>query len=269
MKINPEIKRPLFKYFGSKWRIAPWIISHIPSHFVYVEPFGGGGSVLLRKLRSEAEVYNDIDSEVVNVFRILRDRPDEFIRKIDLTPYSREELLLSFEDTDDLLEKARRTVVRSFMGFAGDSIFSNRASFSVDKLAKSGSSRQNVWDSYADALLGIVDRLKGVALENRDAFDLIRDFDSSRCVQYCDPPYVESTRKHGGYRYEIDEDQHRELGRILNGLKSCVLVSGYPSALYDEVFRGWERHETDAFTVQNYGNSPFRREVLWVKPACK
>jgi DNA adenine methylase len=269
MQINPDVKRPLFSYFGSKWRVAPWIVSHIPSHLVYVEPFGGGGSVLLRKPRSKVEVYNDIDSEVVNVFRMLREHPDDFVRMIDMTPYSREELELSWEESDDLLEKARRTVVRSFMGFSGTSIFNTGVSFSLGKAGLSGTDRAVSWGSYTDALLGIIDRMKGVNIENRDAFKLITDFDSPGCVQYCDPPYVASVRKSGKYRYEMDEDQHRELGKILNGLKSHVMVSGYHSVLYDEVFCGWKRVERLAQTAKNIRGDSDRVEVLWIKPSRK
>src|SRR5690606_6837914 len=97
--------RPIIRYHGGKWRIAPWIISHFPEHRVYVEPFGGGGSVLLRKPRSYAEVYNDLDGEIVNLFRVARDCGDELIRSVELTPFARDEFMLAYEETEDPIEQ--------------------------------------------------------------------------------------------------------------------------------------------------------------------
>src|SRR5574343_303278 len=107
--INKNITRPALRYFGGKFRLAPWIISQFPPHTVYVEPFGGGGSVLLRKLPAYHEVYNDLDGDVVNFFRVLREQPDELLRAIDLTPYSREEQRQAFDANDEpsSLDRAR------------------------------------------------------------------------------------------------------------------------------------------------------------------
>jgi len=110
--------RPLLRYHGGKWILAPWIIKHFPSnHRVYCEPFGGAASVLLQKRPCYAEIYNDLDSEVVNLFCIVRDRGSELREALRYTPFSRIEFELSYETTDDEFERARRMVVRSFMGF--------------------------------------------------------------------------------------------------------------------------------------------------------
>jgi DNA adenine methylase len=241
----------------------------MPFHTVYVEPFGGGGAVLLRKPRSKVEVYNDLDGEIVNVFRVLRDRPDELVRKVDLTPYAREELELACQASEDDVERARRTVVRSFFGFGPVSVFvSGRVpSFSVDGPDSAGCNGAVGWSGYPDVLLAIVDRLKGVTVENRDAFGLMPGYDSPGACFYVDPPYVRSTRQSGTYRYEFTDDQHKELSRVLKGLRGAVLLSGYPSGLYDELYRGWDRYEREAFTVFNCGGDPVRTEVLWVKGA--
>lgn len=120
--------RPALRYHGGKWRLAPWIISHFPAHRVYVEPFGGGASVLLRKPRVEREVYNDLDEDVVNLFQVLRDagRSGQLIELLRLTPFARTEFEDSYEPTSDPVERARRLVVRSYMGF-GSSVFVNHA----------------------------------------------------------------------------------------------------------------------------------------------
>src|SRR3954470_1229963 len=117
MNAYPSVERPILRYHGGKWLLAPWILSHFPAHRVYVEPFGGAASVLLQKERSYAEVYNDLDGEVVNVFRVARDRGAELRRALELTPFSRDDFLLAYRLSPNALERARRTVARSFMGF--------------------------------------------------------------------------------------------------------------------------------------------------------
>lgn len=131
-------RRPILRYHGGKWMIAKWIISHFPEHRIYVEPFGGAGSVLMKKPRSFAEVYNDLDDNVVNVFRILRD-PDkaaQLSRLIDLTPWSRTEFFASYEETEDDLERARRTIVRTLMGFGTTGQMLNRTAVFAEKLSE-------------------------------------------------------------------------------------------------------------------------------------
>ncbi len=118
--IDPS--RPLVRYHGSKWRLAPWIVGFIPEHTSYVEPYGGGGSVLLRKWRSDIEIYNDLDGEMVNLMKVVRDRGADLCRVLAGTPYSRDEFELSYRECDDEVERARRTIVRSFMGFGSGAI---------------------------------------------------------------------------------------------------------------------------------------------------
>jgi len=116
------VTRPVLRYHGGKWRLAPWVIEHFPYHKVYVEPFGGAASVLMQKERAYAEVYNDLDGEIVNVFRVLR-KPEQAERLAYLlafTPYAREEFVLSYEPSDEPIEQARRTIVRSYMGYSSD-----------------------------------------------------------------------------------------------------------------------------------------------------
>jgi DNA adenine methylase len=291
--VNSEVKNPLLQYFGGKWSLAPWILSHMPSHLCYAELFGGGGSVLLRKPRSYQEVYNDLDLDIVNVFRVLRDSPADLIRKLDLTPYSREEYKLACEFSEEPLERARRTVVRSFFGFSGAGslydvekanksfsgfrAFPNRAPRPPGFRTGDFNSRipiSKLWNKFPDALLAIVDRLKGVTIENRDAIDLVPVWDSLGTVFYVDPPYVASTRRSKSiYRHEMTDEQHIKLAKVLRGVCGCVLVSGYDSPLYNELYKGWERYEKIA-VAQSGGRKAThadrdRVEVLWAKPANK
>jgi DNA adenine methylase len=265
--MNQDVRRPLLRYHGGKWRIAPWIISHFPPHKIYVELFGGGGSVLLRKNRSYAELYNDLDGEIVNLFRVARDRGNELVEKLFLTPYSNEEFKRSYEPADDPLEQARRTVTRSFMGFG--SAAATQATKDNNPLTgfrsntkRTGGSPAREWMNYPNALVNIIDRLRDVTIENRNALEIIPTHESENTLFYADPPYLASVRDYGrDYRYEMSEEEHIQLAEKLNQVKGVVVVSGYHSALYDELYKGWLRREKNTHAD---GALP-RTEVLWMK----
>jgi DNA adenine methylase len=265
----PEVKRSMLRYHGGKWRIAPWIISYIPAHRIYVELFGGGGSILLRKPRSYSELYNDLDGEIVNLFRVARDRGDELREKLALTPYSREEFILAYKPSDDPLEQARKTVVRAFMGFGSSAATEGKSSKGGNPLTgfrsntnRSGTTPAHDWAHYPDALTGIIGRLRGVVLENRNALGIIKFHDTENTVFYADPPYLPSVRDYGtDYRYEMTEEDHIRLAEQLNQVKGAVLISGYHSDLYNELYKGWVRREKNTYAD---GAKP-RTEVLWMK----
>lgn len=250
--------RPILRWHGGKWLLSDWIISHLPKHRVYVEPFGGAASVLLKKQRSYAEIYNDLDGEVVNLFRIARDRGDELKRSLELTPFARNEFVLSYERSEDPLEQARRTVVRSFMGFGSNS--HDQATGFRANSNKSGTTPAHDWANYPDALPGIIHRLRGVCVENRNAIDVMRAHDGDETVHYVDPPYVSSTRDKGSdYRHEMTDSQHAELAAALHQLRGFVVLSGYKCSLYDELYADWHRIERQSLAD---GARP-RVEVLW------
>lgn len=252
--------RPIVRYHGGKWLLAPWIIEHFPPHRCYVEPFGGGGSVLLRKGRSYAEVYNDLDGEIVNLFRVTRDRGEELRRVLELTPFSRVDVRESYEPSSDPVEQARRTVVRSFMGFGSNSHNKNTGFRSNSN--RSGTSPAHDWRNYPGCLGAIIERLRGVVIENKDAVAVMQTHDAETTLHYVDPPYVASTRDKGGdYRHEMTDDQHRQLAAALSQLKGAVIVSGYPSPLYDELFAGWRRVQKRALA----DGAAERTEVLWLR----
>ena len=251
----------------SRWEVAlaEWLISIFPAHRVYVEPFGGGASVLLRKPRSYAEVYNDLDSEVVNVFRVIRDQGEELQRVLALTPFARDEYRSSFEVSDNPLEQARRTVVRSYMGFGSNALCRDIKSGFRSNSNRSGTTPAHDWVNYPETLKGIVERLRGVVIENYPAEKLFETHDSPDTLFYCDPPYVHITRSltvmHGnhGYSYEMTDEQHRELAAQLHVLKGMVVLSGYHSVLYDEMYAHWNS-VLKAALADGAGQ---RTEVLW------
>ena len=269
-------KRPVLRYHGGKWKLAPWIISHFPAHRCYIEPYGGAASVLVTKARSYAEIYNDLDGEIVNLFRVLRSRGDELVRAIELTPFAREEFNESFLPAPDPLEQARRTVIRSFMGFGGNLTRPNRDQTPQRTGFRSYSkkNRRSIpsgdWRNYPEAMVALVERLRGVIIENRDALEVIRAHDVDDALIYVDPPYVHSTRgfdscgTHRAYRHELTDDQHRALAGVQHSGKGMIVVSGYPCDLYDrELFADWKRVERTAHA----DGARVRTEVLWLNPA--
>ena len=258
--------RPVFRYFGGKWRIAPWIIGFFPLHDVYVEPFAGGASVLMRKTRSRVEVYNDLDANVVNVFRVLRDpaQATELHRLLTLTPYARAEYEVSLEDTTDSVdpvERAYRMIVRSGMGFGSRGIM-ERSGFRADG---GGSGAANDWSRFMPQIERYVARLMGVVIEQRNALVVCRRHDGMNTLHYVDPPYPHATRSSPRYRLDMSDDDHRALAVTLHSLQGAVVLSGYACPLYDdELFPDWQRHTRAVRT----DGACARTEVVWLNPAC-
>lgn len=258
---KPE--RPLLRYHGGKFLLADWIIGHFPTHRIYVEPFGGAGSVLLKKKRSYQDVYNDLDGEIVNLFRMVRERGAELVAALELSPYSRAEFSLAYEQAADPLEAARRTVIRSFMGHGSNS--HNRPTGFRRHSRMSGTSPCNDWRNYPPALVQIIERLQGVVIENRDALGLIAEQDSLDTLFYLDPPYVASTRDKGDdYRFEMTDAQHLELADLLHSVQGMVILSGYHSALYGEIYGDWAHNDRAA----RADGAHARIETLWMNAAC-
>lgn len=261
--------RPTLRYHGGKWKLAPWIISNFPPHRVYVEPFGGGASVLMRKARSYTEVYNDLDGEIVNLFRVLRDpsQARELERQLRLTPFARAEFELSYITDGDPIEQARRTITRSFMGFGSGAASGHSTGFRSNS-NRSGTTPAHDWANYPSLIAGFTKRLQGVVIENKDALDLMQQHDSKDTLHYVDPPYVHGTRMIKGhydqvYRHEMTDEQHREMADFLRSLKGKVVISGYPSELYDgELFADWRRIDTAAHA----DGALDRVERLWLSP---
>lgn len=260
-----KIKRPALRYYGGKWRIAPWIISHFPDHFVYVEPYGGAGSVLLQKEPSPSEVLNDVDGNVVNYFRMLRERTSELKRAIEFTPFSREEVYASCSPSDDPLEAARRFHVRAWQTQHG-APHMGRNGWRFGR--RGGSVRRSAVDDWndLDRLPAIATRLKGVQIEHDDALKVIPRFDSDGTLFYVDPPYVFSTRSdrwaRNGYEHEMEDEQHELLAEILNKIKGMALLSGYPSDLYKRLYRDWKMTSTKTQTLRGKQ----KHEYLWMSP---
>jgi DNA adenine methylase len=283
--------RPALRYHGGKFRLAPKLIQLFPPHRVYTEVFGGGGSVLLCKPRCYAEIYNDLDGEVVNVFRVLQNRKkakrlEELLR---VTPFAREEFLLGYKPTRSDVERARRTIIRSFMGFGSDAIsrmkathagFNTRLSSTMSTGFRWNSNRNRTtpahdWMKYPNWISTFCERLQGVVIEQRDALTILQKMDREDVLHYVDPPYPMTTRKirngtamEHRYRHEMTDADHVKLAEVLHTLKGMVIVSSYKSALYDRLFHDWESTEwtSGQFCSANSGSQK-RTETVWLNDA--
>lgn len=255
------VKRMPLRYYGGKWRIAPWIISHFPKHVCYVEPYGGGASVMLRKRPSTIEAYNDIDSSVVNFFQVLRDSPDKLARAIEFTPWSREELALAREPCADAIESARRRYVSAFQSRAQ----TQRGRSPGWRFQKSelGVHVLPLWNE-TEHIYTAAARMKMVHIEHDDAIKVIARYDTDESLFYVDPPYMAETRSRTwatrAYATEMDDEAHERLAEALHAVRGYVVLSGYETPAYQRLYAGWAMES--CYAIDGAGNR--RKEVLWM-----
>jgi DNA adenine methylase len=256
--------KPPFAYFGGKTVLAPRIAALLPEHRHYVEPFAGSLAVLLAKPPSKLETVNDLDGDLVLFWRVLRDRTDELVTAAALTPHSRAEHQGAYDLPDDELERARRVWVMLSQGRTGTMRRTGWRFFCNP--AGTGNAMPKYLDAYLERMPPAAARLRQVSLECRPALEVIRDYGQHPEVcLYVDPPYegVTRPRTYDGYRHEMRAtDDHRALAEALNECRGSVVLSGYPSPLYDEMYGDWDRIEIPSFTGQGSGNLA-RTEVLW------
>ncbi|MEW6064621.1 MAG: DNA adenine methylase [Bacillota bacterium] len=251
------ITSPVLKYPGAKWSIADWIIQYLPKHTTYLEPFFGSGAVFFRKKPSKVETINDIDGDVCNLFRVIRERPEELARLIYWTPWSRDEYYASYEKTGDPLEDARRFLVRSWQAFGFKP--SDRTGWRSN--IKDLNGNIGSWGfKLPQTILQCAERLKGVQIENQSALKVIKRYSQPGVFIYADPPYPLGTRSNRMYSHEMTDSDHVELLDTLDKHPGPVLLSGYACQLYDERLSHWER-----FTLKAYAEGGReRQEILWI-----
>lgn len=268
------VSRPVLRYHGGKFRLAPWILGFFPKHQTYVEPFAGAASVLMLKPRVGAECLNDLDSAIVGIFRILRDpeRALELQRRVALTPFARDEFEWSYEAAIDDLDAAHKLIVRSFMGHGSDSATRGCRTGFRSKLTDGRVLPAYEWATWSDSIPAFTRRLTGVLIENRDGLEVIQRMDHLDTLFFVDPPYVHSTRsaiagrssRTHGYRHEMTDADHERLAAVLQQVRGMVVLAGYPSELYDRLYPEWERFERRAMA----DSAKVRTEVVWLNPAC-
>lgn len=256
---------PILKYPGAKWRVSSWITSFFPPHEGYVDAFFGSGGVFFNKQPSRIETINDMDGEVVNFFRMCRERPDDLSEILMLTPWSREERNAAYEPTEDSLERARRFCVRCWQTFGAHPQKSNGWRHTTAKHRDGGPDNPRLWARLPQCVVEAADRLREAQIECKPAVDVIRGHNGPEALVYADPPYLRSTRTASGnaYTHEMTESDHEELLQVLLGHKGMVILSGYENDLYNDMLRGW-RKETLRTTAERGAK---RVESLWINPA--
>lgn len=253
--------KPPLTYYGGKTQIAERIVTLLPAHRHYVEPFAGSLAVLLAKPTSAFETVNDLDGDLMAFWRVLRDRPADLERVCALTPHSRAEHENAYTPADDDVEQARRVWVRLTQGRAG----TLRTTGWRHYVHPAGSTGMTAYLSgYVARIAATAARLARVSLECRPALDVIARYGQSpQVLLYVDPPYLRQTRTSTNYQYEMPtEQQHTELAETLRACRAGVVLSGYPSPLYDRLYQGWHRHEIRTATGQA-AQWQTRTEVLW------
>jgi DNA adenine methylase len=260
-------RRIAFGWYGGKYSHLEWLLPLLPECHHYCEPFGGSAAVLLNRAPSPLESYNDLDGEVVNFFRMLRDHKDELIEAIGLTPFSREEFFLACERPSQPisdLERARRFFVRARQvrtGLAQTASLGRWANCKTTSRAGM-SGVVSRWLGSVEGLPEIADRLLRIQIENRPALEVIDLYDSPGTLFYCDPPYVHETRGDAkAYGYEMSSLDHRKFATRLAKIKGRAAVSGYRCPLYDELFKSWRSIEAPAKHCHSI--KKLRQEVLW------
>lgn len=267
-----NIIRPPVKYHGGKYYLCRWIIEQFPEHDVYVEPFGGAASVLLNKSRCSKEVYNDLEYSMFNLMRVIRDKQDHLLNRLrgikyELNEYLKMREAYKSEEFDNL-----------------DSLEQAAITYSVRRMSRGGLCGTFCWSSriYGDGIPGevhgwltsldqlpiISERLQGIDIQNKNANELMSEYDSPKTLFYLDPPYPKSTRVFkNAYRKEMTIEEHRKLADTARSMQGAVVISSYPSLLYDELYDGWNCVKKP---VVNHSSQEKKKEVktevLWIKP---
>lgn len=247
----------VLNYPGSKQLIKDWILSYIPNHKVYVEPYFGSGTIFFDKDLTKIQIINDIDQDVYNYFKVIRDYPNELIEKIMFTPFSIQEYEQSRTACkDDCIEKARKFAVKCYMGIGNSAAHKN--GFRRSKCATS-SNKSKTWNMLPIQLQEATEKLKNTIIENEDAINVIKRYNNEDVFIYCDPPYVLGTRKKGLYTHEMTDEQHIELLEVLKKHKGKIMISGYENDLYDKYLKNW--HKEAFITAAERGK---RIECIWM-----
>jgi DNA adenine methylase len=253
-------------WLGGKGLNWQWVVKHFPEHRIYVEPFGGGASVLLNKPAVEVEVYNDLDRRLYHIFATLRDNKKAglLLRQLRLTPYHEHEYSLAWSGklSKDPVERARMLFCQLRMAFGGLAARGKRPGFGF---AKSGS-RATTTVNAIEGLVDVIERLRNVNVMCRCGIDVIKRFDTEETLHYCDPPYVAGSRVDDSpaYIHEFEDNDHLLLATALNEAKGRVVISGYPSDLYDRLYRGWRVATREQALTCSRKKGDRRTEVLWM-----
>jgi DNA adenine methylase len=260
-------KKIAFGWYGGKYSHLDWLLPLLPDATHYCEPFGGSAAVLLNREPAPVETYNDIDGEVVNFFRVLRDQQEALIQSIGLTPFSREEFRKAIAADPNLsdLERARCFFIRARQVRTGLAQTASEGRWAHCKLTSRAGMAGAVsrWLGSVEGLSEIVQRLLRVQIENDRAIDVIKRYDSPETLFYCDPPYPHDSRgDRNAYAFEMTDEEHRDLAKVLKNVGGKVALSGYDCSLMQELYGDW--HCLKAPEKLCHSIKTTRQEVLWV-----
>ena len=255
--------RNVLKYPGSKWRIADELVKLLPEHHTYVEPFFGSGAVFFKKEPSDIEMVNDMDDDVINLFRCIQEDSKNLARLVMTTPYSRkcyeEAFYYDSENSADPYHKACQFLVKCWQGH-GFRTNKYRVGWKNDVVGREKMYALWNWYRLPEWIIEIAERLRCVQIENKPALDVINRFNYDNVFMYLDPPYLLETRTAEQYKHEMTNEDHRELLDAICNSKAKIMISGYSSALYDEKLKDWYRIEFDSHAEQGLK----RKEVVWM-----
>lgn len=261
-------KQLAFGWYGGKYSHLDWLLPLLPITEHFCEPFGGSAAVLINREPSLLETYNDLDGEVVNFFRVLRNQKESLIEAIGLTPFSREELSLATSKADQRLtdlERARQFYVRARQVRTGLAQTASAGRWAHCRLTTRAGMAGAVsrWLGSVEALPEITQRILRVQIENSPAIEVIQRYDGPGTLFYCDPPYVHEARgDKNAYSFEMSDDEHRQLADVLHNAEGKVAISGYDCNLMQELYGDWLR------VTGPIKNAPSirkpRQEMLWV-----
>ena len=256
-----------FGWYGGKYSHLDWLLPLLPEATHYCEPFGGSAAVLINRNPSPVETYNDIHSDVVNFFRVLREQKDVLVEAIGLTPFSREEFELAISNEEGIsdLERARRFYIlaRQVRTGLAQKASSGRWAHCLLTSRAGMAGAVSRWLGAVEDLPLIAQRLLRVQIENAPALEVIKRYDSEETLFYCDPPYPHGSRgDSNAYANEMTDEQHRALADVLRNVKGKVALSSYNSPLMDELYGDWQRVESKEKVIHSVKTT--RTEVLWI-----
>ena len=261
--VQKESVRAILRYPGAKWRIADFILRHMPRHHSYLEPFFGSGAVLFHKLPAPIETVNDINDDVVNLFRVVQTKADVLAEAVAGLPYARRVYEVSLQGDSEAsdVERAARFLTMVWQSY-GTRADGSACGWKKDVVGRESAYAVRNWNRLPSWIVAAQARLKQVQIEHKDALQLIRQFNHPKVLIYNDPPYMLSTRRcRANYRHEMDDAAHEELLDVLNRHRGVVMLSGYANELYDAKLQDWARYDTDMVITSGQK----RTESLWVK----
>lgn len=257
--------KPLIKVHGGKWFLKKYVISNFPENYEeldYIEPFIGGGSILLNKNKSKTEVINDAHPYLCQLWKIVKSKPKQLIEALKLLKYTQEEFVTWQNKTcTNQLQHAIKQYVLYRMSRGG-----LKEAFAWSDRQRGGQPGDvNAWQNSIENIPNISSRIRNVIIENKLATELIKKYDHHNALFYCDPPYLHATRKSTqAYEYEMTEEDHIELAQVLNSCKGKIAISGYNSPLYDELYKNWDKVE---HKVPNHSSQSkikqYKVECIW------